>query len=90
MTTAGETSTTTTTQVTTTTTVKPTTSTTKATTTTVAPAGGDGDIIVYITDTGEKYHAAGCQYLRQSKHEVTLAEAKARGFEPCTKCHPPE
>jgi hypothetical protein len=90
VTTVGETSTTTTVPPATTTTVKPTTSTTKATTTTVAPAGGNGDIIVYITDTGTKYHVEGCQYLAQSKYEVTLAEAKARGFEPCKKCHPPE
>ena len=39
-------------------------------------------VTVYITNTGEKYHRDGCQYLRQSKIPVTLEEAKARGYEP--------
>jgi len=45
---------------------------------------------VYITNTGEKYHSDGCQYLRQSKIAVSLAEAKSRGYTPCSKCGPPQ
>jgi len=41
-------------------------------------------VIVHITKTGEKYHSAGCQYLRKSDIEVTLSEAKARGLTPST------
>ena len=51
---------------------------------------GNSDVIVHITKTGEKYHSAGCQYLRKSDIEVTLSEAKARGLTPCSKCNPPQ
>ena len=47
------------------------------------------DPTVHITKTGEKYHSAGCQYLKKSDIEVTLSEAKARGLTPCSKCNPP-
>ncbi|WP_448517744.1 thermonuclease family protein [Pseudothermotoga sp.] len=46
-------------------------------------------VIVYITDTGNKYHRDGCRYLSQSKIPITLEEAKKRGYEPCTVCNPP-
>ncbi|MGN0140825.1 MAG: ComEC/Rec2 family competence protein [Roseburia sp.] len=55
-----------------------------------APASSDSGIIVHITATGEKYHSAGCQYLRKSDYEVTLEEAKNRGLTPCSKCNPPQ
>lgn len=42
---------------------------------------------VYITDTGEKYHNAGCRHLRKSKHPISLSDAIARGYEPCKNCH---
>ena len=51
-------------------------------------ASGD-DPIVHITKTGEKYHSAGCRYLKKSDIEVTLSEAKNRGLTPCSKCNPP-
>ena len=47
------------------------------------------EVIVYITDTGEKYHSNGCQYLRKSKHAISLDDAKASGYTACSKCHPP-
>ena len=50
----------------------------------------DDSITVYITDTGHKYHTYGCQHLRDSKHEVSLAEAKSMGLGPCGTCHPPQ
>jgi hypothetical protein len=46
-------------------------------------------IIVYITNSGKKYHNAGCSYLRSS-NEITLENAKARGYTPCSRCRPPE
>lgn len=49
----------------------------------VMAAGND---VVYITDTGKKYHAANCSSLRKSKHAITLANAKASGYTPCAKC----
>lgn len=48
-----------------------------------------GSTIVYITETGKKYHNEGCSSLRQSCIEKTLAEAVGLGLEPCGKCHPP-
>ncbi len=47
------------------------------------------DTIVYITDTGERYHLGDCNYLRRSRHEISLSLAKERGYEPCTVCNPP-
>lgn len=37
---------------------------------------------VYITNTGGKYHSAGCQYLRQSQIPISLSDAIARGYSP--------
>lgn len=58
-----------------------------------APAPSDttsnGSVIVHITDTGSKYHNAGCRYLK-SDREVTLDEAKAMGLTPCSVCNPPQ
>ena len=45
--------------------------------------------IVYITETGTKYHLSGCQYLSQSKIAIRLSEAKRRGYTPCSVCNPP-
>lgn len=50
----------------------------------------DDAITVYITESGEKYHRAGCQYLSHSKISVTLNEAREQGYEPCSKCDPPQ
>lgn len=44
---------------------------------------------VYVTDTGKKYHSDGYQYLKKSKIAISLDKAKARGYSPCSKCHPP-
>lgn len=57
--------------------------------TTTQAGTSSGDIIVYITKTGEKYHRDGCRSLSKSKIPISLAEAKARGYEPCSVCNPP-
>ena len=44
---------------------------------------------VYRTRTGEKYHREGCYHLK-SKFETTVAEAKASGLKPCSRCNPPQ
>lgn len=49
-----------------------------------------GDTIVYVTKTGTKYHAGHCGYLKKSKYQITLKEAKASGYTPCSKCSPPQ
>ena len=49
-----------------------------------------GDTTVYITKTGEKYHADGCRSLSKSKIETTLQSAVDRGYEACKVCKPPK
>jgi len=46
-------------------------------------------VTVYGTKTGHKYHRDGCSYLRESRIEMTLTQAKNRRLEPCSKCKPP-
>lgn len=42
--------------------------------------------VVYITDTGSKYHNWGCQYLSQSCYEISLDDAIAQGYTACSRC----
>lgn len=42
-------------------------------------------VTVYVTQTGSKYHNAGCTYLRGSKIPISLGAAKAR-YSPCSRC----
>lgn len=46
------------------------------------------EIFVHITNTGSKYHRAGCRYLK-SNIKVTLSEARNKGLSPCKVCSPP-
>ena len=46
------------------------------------------EVMVHITNSGKKYHNAGCRYLK-SDSEVTLEKAKSMGLEPCGVCNPP-
>lgn len=46
-------------------------------------------VTVYITNTGEKYHRWGCQYLWNSSIPVSLQSALASGYTPCSRCNPP-
>jgi competence protein ComEC len=48
------------------------------------------DPIVYITNSGEKYHSDGCTSLSKSKIAIKLSDAKAKGYTPCSKCNPPQ
>jgi len=55
---------------------------------TLAPSLTSGGGTVYGTRTGEKYHAAGCQYLRQSAIPMSRAAAIQSGLTPCSRCNP--
>lgn len=44
--------------------------------------------VVYITNSGEKYHRDGCRYLRKSQIEISREDAIAQGYEPCKVCKP--
>ncbi len=54
------------------------------------PVSSDEDeVTVYITNSGEKYHADGCRYLSNSEIPISLDDALAEGYEPCKVCKPP-
>jgi len=48
-----------------------------------------GDVTVYVTRTGAKYHRAGCRYLSKSMIPMKLKDAKQR-YGPCSVCGPPQ
>ena len=50
--------------------------------------GGTDDIIVYITETGQKYHRETCSSLKKSKIPIERSEAVRQGYEPCSICKP--
>jgi len=52
------------------------------------PAQRQTDIVVYVTNTGEKYHVEGCGHLRKSRIPIRLSDA-ARRYGPCKHCGPP-
>jgi len=58
--------------------------------TTLAPVLDTGTGEVYKTKTGSKYHSDGCSYLSKSRIPISLADAKAEGLTPCSKCNPPQ
>jgi len=43
---------------------------------------------VYITNTGAKYHRAGCRYLSKSCISISRSEAIDQGYTPCSVCKP--
>lgn len=43
---------------------------------------------VYITSTGDKYHQGYCRYLGKSSIAVSVSDAIAKGFKPCSDCSP--
>jgi|GEM_PF-752607 len=53
-----------------------------------ASSGASGDTIVYVTRTGECYHADGCRYLSSSRIRIALKDARGK-YRPCSVCDPP-
>ena len=53
------------------------------------PQNNSDNTIVYVTKTGSKYHSDGCRHLSKSKMPMSLQEAKASGYTPCSVCGPP-
>ncbi len=52
-----------------------------------AVSGGSGTI-VYVTDTGTKYHRESCGSLWNSSRPISKERAIASGYTPCKKCKP--
>lgn len=48
----------------------------------------DSDAIVYITNTGNKYHTFSCQYLYNSVSAIRKDKAIINGYLPCAICKP--
>lgn len=49
------------------------------------PPAEKEEVTVYITKTGQKYHAAGCRHLKSSI-PISLEKARAGGYSPCKVC----
>lgn len=47
----------------------------------------NGNVVVYVTNTGYCYHRNGCTYL-ESKIPMKLEDA-AKEYQDCSRCHPP-
>lgn len=70
-------------------TTETTVATTSATTnpTTTVSADGENESYCYVTSSGTKYHKEGCSYLKKSKTQMTVSEAKSSGYSPCSRCY---
>ncbi len=56
-----------------------------------AGSAGAEHIKVYVAGSGTRYHQAGCSYLGRSENvtELTITEARKKGYSPCRACKPP-
>lgn len=43
--------------------------------------------MVWVGETGTKYHYQGCRTLKGKGHQITLQQAQAEGRAPCKVCH---
>lgn len=43
---------------------------------------------VYVTNTGDKYHAGGCRFLKKSRIPIERKEAQRLGKAACKVCKP--
>lgn len=50
------------------------------------PATNDQGYTVYITNTGSKYHRAGCRHLKDSQIAINVNDAIAQGYTACKNC----
>ncbi len=49
----------------------------------------NGDVTVYVTASGKKYHTSSCRYVRKSATAMKLRDAVKGGYSPCSVCKPP-
>ena len=69
---------------------KTTSSTSKNTTTSnkeTSSSTKNNSEMVWVGETGTKYHAQSCRTLKGKGHQITLKQALAEGREPCKVCH---
>ena len=48
-----------------------------------------GDVTVYISKSGIKYHKQSCRSVKKSSTVIKLKEARVKGYLPCKACKPP-
>ncbi|MBP8128306.1 MAG: hypothetical protein KA184_01910 [Candidatus Hydrogenedentes bacterium] len=53
---------------------------------TTAPAPVEDATVVYVTPTGDHYHAHGCALMQGASNAISLDDARARGYQPCSRC----
>lgn len=46
------------------------------------------DTIVYVTNTGTRYHRENCTHTAKSAHPLTIKSAEEKGYSPCSRCNP--
>ncbi|MGE5626654.1 MAG: hypothetical protein ACM3X7_00890 [Solirubrobacterales bacterium] len=56
--------------------------------TTYTTQGQNNSYTVYITESGSKYHRAGCRYLWHSSYSISKNDAISAGYTPCSICRP--
>jgi hypothetical protein len=48
----------------------------------------DSVSLVWISDTGEKYHLQSCRYVTSNFYSIEKSEAISRGYTACKVCKP--
>jgi hypothetical protein len=48
-----------------------------------------GGVVVYVTESGKKYHRADCLHVRGGKTAKSLEEVIEAGYTACARCDPP-
>lgn len=46
----------------------------------------DPDETVYVTESGSKFHRAGCRYQNENCRDMKASEAYDMGYRPCSYC----
>lgn len=54
---------------------------------TVSSSDDDEEEMVWIGETGTKYHYENCRTLKGNKYQITLKKAKSQGRTACKVCH---
>ena len=60
---------------------------TQSTTSSEVSNDDENSQMVWVGDSGTKYHNESCRTLKGNKHQITLQQALAEGREPCKVCH---
>ena len=50
-------------------------------------SSNENTTMVWIGETGTKYHKQGCDTLKNGEYQITLNDALAEGREPCKRCY---